>query len=188
MTGHALDSTTMQAPGTLDWQPLLDRPELVADPTVAAARELDGIELLSAPIDATLADTAAFCEAYDVPEAASANCVIISGRRGEITTTAAVMILATDRADINKVVRKHLGVRKVSFAPQAEATSRTRMEYGGITPIGLPSDWPVLVDTRVTQAGPVVIGGGRRGSKICIDGADLTRLPGAEALDLAITS
>jgi hypothetical protein len=48
------------------------------------------------------------------------------------------MVLATDRADVNRTVRKHLDVRKISFASMDEAVSRTGMEYGGITPIGLP--------------------------------------------------
>jgi hypothetical protein len=51
------------------------------------------------------------------------------------------------------------------------------MEYGGITPIGLPADWPVLVDEAVAQAGPVVIGSGIRGSKLLLDGAELAKLP-----------
>ena len=56
------------------------------------------------------------------------------------------MILATTRADVNGVVRRRLDVRKASFAPMDEAVALTGMEYGGITPIGLPKDWPVLVD------------------------------------------
>ena len=59
---------------------------------------------------------------------------------------AGCLVLATDRADVNKAVRKHLDVRKISFAAMEEAVAQTGMEYGGITPVGLPSDWPVLVD------------------------------------------
>jgi prolyl-tRNA editing enzyme YbaK/EbsC (Cys-tRNA(Pro) deacylase) len=138
-----------------------------------------------APIDPTLADTAAFCAEYDVPMAASANCVVVLGRRGGESTYAAVMVLATDRADIDGVVRRHLGVRKISFAAQDDAVSRTGMEYGGITPIGLPADWPVLVDAAVAAAGPVVIGSGIRGSKLVLDGDELTKLPAATVLELA---
>ncbi len=95
------------------------------------------------------------------------------------------MVLATDRADINGVVRKHLGVRKISFAPHDDAVTLTGMEFGGITPIGLPPEWPVLVDAAVVAAGAVVIGSGVRGSKILVDGAALAALPTAEVLDLA---
>ncbi|KGN32364.1 prolyl-tRNA synthetase [Knoellia sinensis KCTC 19936] len=176
------------ARGSLSWSPAADHPELVAPPVAAAlaASEVAGIAAAEvAPIDATLADTAAFCAAYDVALEASANCVVVAGKRAGETTYAAVMVLATDRADINGVVRKHLGVRKISFAPHDDAVSLTGMEFGGITPIGLPADWRVLVDARVVAAGPVVIGGGVRGSKLLVDGAALAVLPTAEILELA---
>ncbi|MGW7685946.1 YbaK/EbsC family protein [Kribbella sp. NPDC054772] len=174
----------MTAPvmGKLDWQPAADVPELLAAPTRDALGELPAY---AAPIDAELADTAAFCAEYDVPMAASANCVIVLGKRAGEESYAAVLVLATDRADVNGVIRKHLGVRKISFAAQDDAVSTTGMEYGGITPIGLPADWPVLVDDAVVQAGPVVIGSGIRGSKVLLDGAELAKLPTATVLDLA---
>ncbi|HLT62016.1 MAG TPA: YbaK/EbsC family protein [Microlunatus sp.] len=181
MTEH----TTEPEVGSLDWQPAGDHPELLAAP-VAAALNVLGQAAWVAPIDPALADTAAFCEAYQVPPAASANCVVVSGRRAETERTAACLVLATDRADVNRVVRKRLDVRKISFAPMADAVSRTGMEYGGITPIGLPEGWPILVDTAVTEQPWIVIGSGIRGSKVAITGADAARLPGAEVLALAI--
>lgn len=138
-----------------------------------------------ASIDPTLADTEAFCAAYDVAPEASANCVIVAARRAGETTYAAVMVMATDRADINGVVRKHLGARKISFAPHDDAVTLTGMEFGGITPIGLPPEWPVLVDAAVVAAGAVVIGSGLRRSKLILDGAALAGLPTAEILALA---
>jgi prolyl-tRNA editing enzyme YbaK/EbsC (Cys-tRNA(Pro) deacylase) len=95
------------------------------------------------------------------------------------------MVLATMRADINSTVRKHLGVRKISFAPREEAVRLTGMEFGGITPVGLPDDWVVLVDPAVVEAGEVVVGSGIRGSKVLLDGAALLALPEAVALPLA---
>src|SRR5918997_2905463 len=136
--------------GSLKLDPPLPRLVLLAKP-VAAALEVwpaeapvDGDQVLVAPIDSGLADTAAFCEAYDVGLEQSANCVIVAGRRGEITRYAACVVLATTRADVNGVVRKHLDVRKASFAPMDDAVRLTGMEYGGITPIGLPND--VVID------------------------------------------
>lgn len=176
-------------PGILEWQPALDHPELLAAPVLDALRSLAAqgdVRALVAPIDPQLADTAEFCAAYDVEMAESANCVVVEGRRGDVTRMAAVMILATGRADVNKVVRKHLNVRKISFASTETATSLTRMEFGGITPVGLPGEWPILVDGAVVEAGVVVIGSGLRGSKIAIDGAALAALPNAAVLDLAL--
>lgn len=170
--------------GNLTWLPLAEHPELVAGPVAAAARLVPGARV--AQIDADLADTAAFCAAYDVSPEASVNCVVVFGRRGEESGYAAVLVLGSDRADINKVVRKELGVRKLSFADQATAEELTGMRNGGITPVGLPEGWPILVDDAVAAAGPVVIGGGVRGSKIILDGAELAALPGARTLALAL--
>ncbi len=140
---------------------------------------------LVASIDPDVADTAAFCTAYDVALAASANCVVVAGRRADVTTYAAVMVLATDRADVNGIVRRHLGARKISFAPMDDAVGLTGMEFGGITPVGLPAGWPVLVDDAVVAAGEVVIGSGLRRSKLLLTGEDLLTLPGAQRLALA---
>lgn len=169
--------------------PATTRPDLLAGPVTAALAHWSAADEVGvAEIDPELADTAAFCARYDVPLAASANCVVVSGKRGGRTRTAACLLLATDRADVNNVVRRHLDVRKLFFAAQDEATAATGMEYGGITPIGLPSDWPILVDRRVTEAGDVVIGSGVRRSKLVVPGARLADLPGAVVLELAVAT
>jgi prolyl-tRNA editing enzyme YbaK/EbsC (Cys-tRNA(Pro) deacylase) len=172
------------AHGNLDWVPAGERPDLLAEPVAAALAHVPDARV--APIDAALADTAAFCAAYDVAPEASANCVVVEARRGEETTLAAVMVLATDRADINRVVRKHLGARKISFADQSKAQELTGMQQGGITPVGLPADWPVLVDEAVVAAGPVVVGAGVRGAKLLLDGSALAGLPTAQVIALAV--
>jgi prolyl-tRNA editing enzyme YbaK/EbsC (Cys-tRNA(Pro) deacylase) len=178
--------------GSLKLEPAQSRLDLLAPP-VAKALEvwpadapIDGDQVLVAPIDADLADTAAFCEAYGVTPDESANCVIVAGRRGEVVRYAACVVLATTRADVNGLVRKLLDARKCSFAPMDEAVRLTGMEYGGITPIGLPADWPVLVDARVVAVPHVIIGSGVRHSKIAIAGPALGALPGAQVIaDLA---
>jgi prolyl-tRNA editing enzyme YbaK/EbsC (Cys-tRNA(Pro) deacylase) len=169
--------------GKLDWRPAYGRRDLLADPVAAAIGGVPGAE--AAEIDPELADTAAFCERYDVPLDVSANCVVVAAKRGGEVSYAACMVLATGRADVNGVVRKHLGARKASFAPMADATSLTGMEYGGITPVGLPGGWPILVDEAVAAAPHVVIGSGLRRSKILLPGKALAALPGAEVLALA---
>ena len=179
----------MTAPrmGTLDWQPASEHPELLAAPVATAIGE-QRLDCWVAAIDPALADTAAFCATYEVPLEASANCVVVAGRRGETTTMAACLVLASDRADVNKTVRKQLDVRKISFAPMADAVAQTQMEYGGITPLGLPDGWPVLVDEAVAASELVVIGSGIRGSKILISGAAVAALPAAETLPLTLRS
>lgn len=164
--------------GTLEFVPAVDRPDLVS-PTVAAVLPTTA---WVAAIDPTLSDTAEFCAAYDIPPAASANCVVVTGKRDGVEKSAALVVLATTRADVNGVVKRKLDVRKASFAPQDQTVATSGMEYGGITPIGLPADWPVWVDSAVVAAGPVIIGAGIRGAKILIDGADLAALPGVEVV------
>lgn len=164
--------------------PALSRPELLAAPVADALKAWpQGEQVLVTEIDPDLADTAAFCERYGVQLAESANCVIVSGRRGEVTTLAACVVLATTRADVNSRVRRHLDVRKISFAAMDVAVAESGMEYGGITPIGLPGEWPLLVDRRVVEGGDVVIGSGVRRSKLVLPGALLADAPGAQVLD-----
>jgi len=173
--------------GTLDWLPATAHPELVAVPVAAALKQLDEADAASvrvAAIDPDLADTAAFCDTYQVGLDISANCVVVAAKRGGERRLAACVVLATTRADVNGLVRRHLDARKVSFAAMDVAVAETDMEYGGITPLGLPSDWALLVDGAVAAApGDVVIGSGLRSSKILLPGALVGRLPAAEVLD-----
>ncbi len=165
--------------------PVADRLDLLADPVAAALKTwpvlAGGVSV--AEIDPSFADTAQFCEHYGEALRASANCVIVAGKRGGEVRYAACMVLATTRADINNRVRRHLDVRKISFAAMETAVELTGMEYGGITPIGLPDDWPVLVDSKVIEQPHVIIGSGLRRSKLSLPGAALGHLPAAQVLE-----
>jgi prolyl-tRNA editing enzyme YbaK/EbsC (Cys-tRNA(Pro) deacylase) len=170
----------------LNSQPALSQIDLLAAPVVAALCALPdelSAAISVAPIDPALADTAAFCERYGVLAAESANCVVVAGRRGETTTLAACVVLATTRADVNGLVRRLLDVRRISFASMDVAVSASGMEYGGITPIGLPLEWPLFIDRAVVDAGDVVVGSGVRRSKIVVAGSTLAALPNATVVD-----
>ena len=170
-------------PLPLSYHPALSAPSLLARPVADALRSLSWADQVRvAAIDPELADTAQFCQAYGVTLEESANCVVIAAKRGADVTYAACMVAATTRADVNGLVRRHLGARKASFGPVDVVTSLTGMEYGGITPIGLPPSWPVLVDDLVAKSPLVVIGSGIRGSKLWLPGRLLAELPGAEIL------
>ncbi|GAA3028928.1 YbaK/EbsC family protein [Streptomyces glomeratus] len=130
------------------------------------------------------ADTAAFLEHYGKELLdQSANCVVVAGKRGGGTTLAACVVLSATRVDVNGVVRRQLGARKASFAPMEVATGETGMEYGGITPIGLPADWPVLVDSAVVDLPYVLVGSGSRRGKLLVPGKAFAELANAVVLE-----
>jgi prolyl-tRNA editing enzyme YbaK/EbsC (Cys-tRNA(Pro) deacylase) len=170
--------------GKLKFVDISTSPELMPAVVLSSIKNNKLSDVLVSEIDPTLADTAAFCEAYDIGLEVSANCVIVEARRADKTWHAACMILATDRADVNGIIRRYLDARKISFAPMDLATTETGMEYGGITPIGLPSDWPIIIDNRVNDTDKIIIGSGFRNSKILVSGKLLATLPNAVVLDI----
>ncbi|GGY45685.1 YbaK/EbsC family protein [Streptomyces omiyaensis] len=171
-----------------DARPATDCLDLLTPPVAAAVRAWTGPvpadRILYVDTDPTIADTAVFVEHHG-PELLeqSANCVVLAGKRGETTTLAACVVKSGTRVDVNGVARKHLGVRKARFAPMDTATGDTGMEYGGITPIGLPADWPLLVDATVVDTEWVLIGSGRRRGKIIVPGKAFAQLPHAVVLE-----
>jgi len=172
--------------GILKTEPALSRRDLLA-PSVAAALDAWGpdvssSQILVAEIDPDLADTRAFCERYGVALEQSANCVILAARREGRGWFAACVVLATTRADVNGVAKRHLGAAKISFAAMDAAVEASGMEYGGITPLGLPAGWPILIDQGVAASDGVVVGSGLRRSKIWLPGAVLRQLPNAVVL------
>ena len=173
--------------GNLEFVPATSKLDLLAAAVAAAltdpswTRPAEDVGVVA--IDPDLADTAAFCERYGVSMTESANCVVISGRREGEVRFAACVVLATTRADVNNVARRALDVRKASFAATDIAVAETGMEYGGITPIGLPDGWPVLVDAAVAACPQVVIGSGLRRSKLALSGKTLADLPGAAVIE-----
>ncbi|GGF21097.1 YbaK/EbsC family protein [Subtercola lobariae] len=170
--------------GTLNTLPVSEHPELVSASVFDMLRMLDLTDQVGVvEIDPELSDTAATQEAYGLEAEALANCVIVAGRRDGDERIAACLVSAATRADVNGVVRRRLDVRKASFLARESATELTGMEFGGITPIGLPEGWPVLIDSAVAASALVVIGSGIRRSKLIVPGTLLARLPGAEVIE-----
>ena len=168
----------------MDARPAVDCLELLTPPVADAVRAWHGDipveQLIYVDTDPEIADTAAFVEHYgqELLEQ-SANCVVVSGKRGGESKLAACLVLSSTRIDVNGVVRRQLGARKASFASTETAVGETGMEYGGITPIGLPADWPLLVDSTVVDTEWVLIGSGRRRGKLIAPGKAFVELPGA---------
>lgn len=176
----------------IGWQPALERTDLLAEPVAAALRALEaaspeGADLARqaqvVPIDPSHSDTDVFNAHYDLDPQATGNCVLVAGKRTGEERIAACVVRATDFADVNHVVKKRIDVRKASFLPVERAVEMSGMEYGGITPVGLPASWRLFVDGTVADRDTVLIGSGVRSSKLLVPGALLVALPGAERIE-----
>ncbi|MEV5356689.1 YbaK/EbsC family protein [Streptomyces sp. NPDC093516] len=171
-----------------DARPAPDCLDQLTGPVAEAVRHWRGgvpaERILYVDTEPEWADTATFVEHYgrELLER-SANCVVVTGKRGGEATRAACVVLSTTRVDVNNTVRRRLGARKASFAPMDTATGETGMEYGGITPLGLPAGWPVLVDAAVVDLPYVLVGSGRRRGKLLVPGKAFAELPGAEVVE-----
>ncbi|MGO4751216.1 YbaK/EbsC family protein [Streptomyces sp. 2MCAF27] len=171
-----------------DHRPAVECLDLLTAPVADALRAWGGPvpveQVRYVDTDPDKADTAVIVEHYgDWLLEQSANCVVVAGKRGGEVTLAACVVLSHTRVDVNGAVRRRLGARKASFAPMDTALGETGMEFGGVTPLGLPADWPVLVDAAVADTPYVLIGSGRRRGKLILPGKALAALPGAELLE-----
>ena len=179
-----MTSSALPTIGTIAVERALERPDLLAPSVHAALTSWDrGGEVSVTEIDPDLADTAALTAALDLPLDASANCVVVAGKRAGDERIAACVVTADTRADVNNLVKRMLDVRKASFLAMDRAVADTAMEYGGITPIGLPSWWRVLVDAPIRDVDVAMIGSGVRRSKLMLRGDDLAAYPGVELVE-----
>jgi len=150
-------------------------------------RVVDQLDVLGAAYeivecDPDLADTAAFCEAYGYRMDQSANAIVVAGR-SEPPVFAMCLVLANTRLDVNKVVRKRLGVRKCSFASADQTMELTGMLIGGVTPFGCTSELDLWIDSRVMDCDQVIIGGGSRDRKLLVPPATLRAHPQSEVVE-----
>lgn len=171
MVGNHRVSTRAVWP-SIAWPRFEGRDPSVSDPLIEYLDSL-GVVYEIIPCDPALADTAHFCEAYGYPLADSANTIVVAGK-SDPAVYAACVVLATTRLDVNRVVKKRLGVRKASFANSHDTEQLTGMSIGGVTPFGLPSDLPLWVDGLVMTRGRIILGGGGRDRKILAPPSILT--------------
>ena len=141
-----------------------------------------GVAYEVVPCDPDLADTAQFCEAYGFSMDDSANAIVVAGK-ADPPVFAMCLVLADSRLDVNKVVRKKLGVRKCSFATADQTIEMTGMQIGGVTPFGTTSPLPLWIDARVMTRDNLIIGGGSRDRKLLVPPATLAAHPHAEVIE-----
>jgi len=136
-------------------------------------------------IDPAYADTTAFCEQYGYPMESSGNTIIVASKKTP-KQYAACVVLATTQLDVNRRVRKLMGVSRASFATAEEMMELTGMQVGGVTPFALPDALPLYVDERIMSLDWVILGGGGRDTKIKIAPDVFTKLGAEVIVDLAI--
>lgn len=148
------------------------------------AQALDTLNITHEAIecDPALADTADFCAHYGYTPDQSANTLLVGSTKGE-PKYACCVLLANCRLDVNKTVRKKLGVRRLSFATPEITKELTGMELGGVTPFALPDTLPLWIDSRVMACDKIILGGGNRASKVLMPPAGLLSVPNAEVVD-----
>ena len=149
---------------------------------IYAFLDASGLDYDVLACDPELADTAVFCERYEIPLGNSVNTILVKAKTGG-ERFAACVLLANTRLDVNRVVRKRLQSRRVSFAGADETRSLTGMEIGGVTPICLPQDLLLWIDQRVMDAQYVILGGGNRSSKIRISPRIFEHVPSCTIID-----
>ncbi|WGW13701.1 YbaK/EbsC family protein [Saxibacter everestensis] len=161
-----------------------DHPELLAS-AVSDGLQASGLITQAGvfAIDPEHADTETLTSQFGFSLDDSANCVVIGGKRGGEQRVAACVVLASTRADVNKTAKGMLDVRKASFLSTEQAVADTGMEFGGITPIGVPAVWRILVDSRVVDREAIILGSGVRRSKLVLPGSALAEYPGVEIVE-----
>lgn len=170
--------------GALTTVPTADRPELLAPPVARGIAEAGLDRLVGVvEIDPRHADTASVEREFGLEASALINCLIVTGRRGGVTRIGACVVPSHARADMKGRVKPLLDVRTASFLAYDSAVASTQMESGGITPIGLPREWPILVDAAALDIPLVVLGSGVRRSKLIMPGAVLAELPGVQVCE-----
>lgn len=153
-----------------------------ADQAVRQQLDTLGLPYRIIDIDPAYADTAEFCARYGYPLDISANCILVAAKTGA-GQFCACLVQATSRLDVNRTVRRLMGVRKASFASPEQTVAVTGMQIGGVTPFALPAGLPLYVDAPVMELDEVIVGGGGRSTKVLVAPAALAKLPEVTVVD-----
>lgn len=95
------------------------------------------------------------------------------------------VVLPGDREIAWPLLRRHLGVSRLSMPSAEVAREVTGYERGTITPFGASAPWPVIVDASVPGTGTVTIGGGAHGVSLALDADVLIGAVGAEVVEVS---
>lgn len=160
--------------------------ETILHSKVTATLARHGIKHRAIECDPQYADTASYCEHYNLSPGEAANTIIVASKTDPVRY-AACIVLPTTKLDVNKRVSQLMGVRKLSFASAEQTLALTDMQIGGVVAIGLPEDVPVYIDDAVFALPEILLGGGNRSSKLLLDPKELLKMPKAQRIkDLGV--
>ena len=161
---------------------ITDGPSAEIESQVVSTLNNLGIEHELIQIDPDFADTAQFCEKYGYTLEGSGNTIIVASKRGAKKFCACI-VQGSARLDVNKTVKRLMGVSRASFASAEETKDLTGMMIGGVTAFALPDDLPVYADQKLLEQESIILGSGSRSSKIKIAPHDIGKIPGAQFID-----
>ena len=167
----------------LNFKSVLENPDLVSKPVFEFAQSLEnGNEVLVAEIDPKFMGGKELCDEFGVDPKMGANCVVVEATGKDTSEFVAVVMSVGYRADLNGFVKKHLGAKRVSLAPLEKVIEKTQMEYGSITPFGLPNNWKILMDSRIFENDAIIVGGGKQISKLLVPTKIFKNIPSVEII------
>ena len=107
--------------------------------------------------------------------------------RGVATASSALVVAIDPELADTEVMTREFGMdlalsSNCILVAGKRAGEASGMEYGGITPVGVPSLWRLLIDSACAS-GWSCIGSGLRRSKLFVTGEVLAALPGAEIVE-----
>jgi Cys-tRNA(Pro) deacylase len=153
----------------------------MSEPETPALRALDGSDLAFEVVRTERARSAEESASFQGIELGSLLRTIVV-RRGEGDY---VFVLVPGAREIDwKLLRRHLGVQRLSLPDAGEARAATGYERGAITPFGSATPWPVVADARIPDLERVAIGGGAHGVNLHVRGADLVAFLEADVADV----
>ncbi len=110
------------------------------------------------------------------------NCLICEVIRRDERILVALLVPTGYRYNMSSTVKKYFDAKRVSVAPLEEVLNLTKMEYGSITPLGLPDNMPILYDPLVLESENIICGSGLQKSKILFPSKYIAMLPNANEL------
>jgi Cys-tRNA(Pro)/Cys-tRNA(Cys) deacylase len=85
-----------------------------------------------------------------------------------------VMVLIAGSSQVSwKIMRKYLGLSRITMATEDEVLSVTGYRVGTVSPFGLPRQLKVLIDPSVMNEEEISIGSGIRNTALILKSAEL---------------